>query len=93
MRIEGSAHLRSHHRTKEAATITLLDRLRARVPRAEAGTSQSSVHDAVHDACNNRSCRFDAITRIPVSPPPCAYRMHPAYRWKQHSSAQRNITN
>jgi hypothetical protein len=27
------------------------------------GTSQSSVQDAVHDACNNRSCRFDAIAR------------------------------
>src|SRR5215813_2089598 len=29
------------------------------------GTSQSSIHDAVHDACNNRSCRFDAIARVP----------------------------
>jgi hypothetical protein len=29
------------------------------------GTSQSSTHDAVHDACNNRSCRFDANARTP----------------------------
>src|SRR5215471_8248075 len=29
------------------------------------GTSQSSIHDAVHDACNNGSCRFDAIARTP----------------------------
>src|SRR5262249_9407080 len=27
------------------------------------GTSQSSVHEAVHDASNNRSWRFDAIAR------------------------------
>src|SRR5262252_6271184 len=29
------------------------------------GTSQSSIHDAAHDACNNRSCRFGAIARTP----------------------------
>src|SRR6516225_8040040 len=29
------------------------------------GTSQSSIHDAVHDACNNGSCRFGAIARTP----------------------------
>src|SRR6516164_11696486 len=29
------------------------------------GTSQSSIHDAVHDACNNRSGRFGAIARTP----------------------------
>src|SRR5262252_1301452 len=29
------------------------------------GTSQSSIHDAAHDACNNRSCRFGAIALTP----------------------------
>jgi hypothetical protein len=49
-----------------------------------AGTRCSNLLAASSRTCSRR------LRPSAVSPPPCAYRMHPAYRRKQHASAHRH---
>ena len=52
------------------------------------GTSQSSTHDAVHDACNNRSCQFGAIARAAEPDATELTETHPLARTAQPQRGQ-----